>query len=66
MDALPYYLGLPLWANAHWKGNLFRNAAKPAEFLAQYAQVFNAVEGNTTFYSVPSPRYGESLAYRDA
>ncbi|WGZ95778.1 MAG: DUF72 domain-containing protein [Candidatus Thiothrix putei] len=54
MQALPYYLGLPLWANAHWKGSLFRADAKPAAFLAQYAQVFNAVEGNTTFYSVPS------------
>lgn len=54
MEQLPYYLGLPLWANAHWKGNLFSNTAKPAEFLAQYAQVFNAVEGNTTFYAVPS------------
>lgn len=54
MEQPSYYLGLPLWANAHWKGSLFRQTAKPAEFLAQYAQVFNAVEGNTTFYSVPS------------
>lgn len=54
MESLPYYLGLPLWANAPWKGSLFRQNAKPAEFLAQYAQVFNAVEGNTTFYAVPS------------
>lgn len=54
MEKLPYYLGLPLWANAQWKGSLFSTDAKPAEFLTQYAQVFNAVEGNTTFYSVPS------------
>ena len=54
MQALPYYLGLPLWANAHWKGSVFGEKAKPAEFLAQYAHVFNAVEGNTTFYAVPS------------
>lgn len=54
MKLLPYYLGVPLWANAHWKGTLFSADAKPAEFLAQYARVFNAVEGNTTFYSVPS------------
>ncbi|MEB4590480.1 DUF72 domain-containing protein [Candidatus Thiothrix sp. Deng01] len=55
MQPLPYYLGLPLWANARWKGMLFSTDARPAEFLAQYAKVFNAVEGNTTFYSVPSP-----------
>ncbi|WP_028487720.1 DUF72 domain-containing protein [Thiothrix lacustris] len=54
MQPLPYYLGLPLWSNAHWKGSLFGADAKPADFLAQYAQVFNAVEGNTTFYAVPS------------
>lgn len=54
MNPLPYYLGAPIWANAHWKGTLFSTDAKPAEFLAQYAKVFNAVEGSTTFYSVPS------------
>ena len=54
MQPLPYYLGLPLWSNTHWKGSLFGADAKPADFLAQYAQVFNAVEGNTTFYAVPS------------
>lgn len=50
----PYCLGLPLWANAHWKGTLFPQNAKPGEFLAHYARVFNAVEGNTTFYAIPS------------
>ncbi|MBU0656595.1 MAG: DUF72 domain-containing protein [Gammaproteobacteria bacterium] len=54
MNPLPYYLGAPIWANAHWKGTLFSADAKPAEFLAQYAKVFNAVEGSTTFYAVPS------------
>lgn len=54
MQPLPYYLGLPLWANAQWKGVLFSADARPATLLGQYARVFNAVEGNTTFYSVPS------------
>lgn len=56
MDSLPYYLGAPLWALKEWKGGFFTQDAKPAEFLAQYAQFFNAVEGNTTFYSVPSAK----------
>lgn len=51
---LPYYIGVPLWANTQWKGTLYSANAKSNEFLAQYAQVFNAVEGNTTFYAVPS------------
>ncbi|HPE61670.1 MAG TPA: DUF72 domain-containing protein [Thiolinea sp.] len=54
MNPLPYYLGAPLWANKAWKGCFFSNTARPADFLAQYAGFFNAVEGNTTFYSVPS------------
>ena len=49
-----YYLGAPLWALAAWKGSLFTAKAKPAEFLEQYAQRFNAVEGNTTFYATPA------------
>lgn len=49
-----YYLGAPLWALKEWKGNFFTAAARPADFLSEYAQFFNAVEGNTTFYSTPS------------
>lgn len=49
-----YYLGAPLWALPAWKGTLFTANAKPAEFLEQYAEHFNAVEGNTTFYATPS------------
>ncbi|PIE00634.1 MAG: hypothetical protein CSA79_03005 [Thiothrix nivea] len=56
MNTPPYYIGAPLWALKEWKGNFFTADAKPAEFLAQYAQFFNAVEGNTTFYSVPSEK----------
>ncbi len=54
MKSRPYYIGAPLWALKEWKGRFFTKSAKPADFLRQYAQFFNAVEGNTTFYSVPS------------
>lgn len=56
MKSLPYYIGAPLWALKEWKGRFFTADAKPAEFLQQYAQFFNTVEGNTTFYSVPSEK----------
>lgn len=56
MESRPYYIGAPLWALKEWKGTFFTKNAKPAEFLEQYAQFFNAVEGNTTFYSVPSEK----------
>ena len=45
-----YFLGLPAWAFPGWKDRYFTDV--PSR-LASYAQVFNAVEGNTTFYRVP-------------
>lgn len=51
-NKLRYFLGLPAWAFAGWKGRYFVDA--PSR-LASYASVFNTVEGNTTFYSTPSP-----------
>ncbi len=53
--AAPFYLGCPEWANADWRGSLFPETAKPAEFLKAYASVFTTVEGNTTFYALPRP-----------
>ena len=50
-----YYLGGPGWAVKSWVGRLFPPGTKPADFLARYAEVFNAVEGNTTFYALPTP-----------
>ena len=45
-----YYLGLPAWAFPGWKDRYFTDA--PSR-LANYANVFDTVEGNTTFYRIP-------------
>lgn len=55
MKDLPYYLGCPSWSESAWREGLYPQNARPAEFLGLYAQVFNAVEGNTTFYARPAP-----------
>mgnify|MGYP000045947601 CR=1 FL=1 len=47
----PYCLGLPAWAFPGWKGRYFHDGST---LLHDYASVFNTVEGNTTFYAVPS------------
>lgn len=52
---LPYYLGCPSWSESAWREYLYPADARPAEFLSLYSQVFNAVEGNTTFYARPAP-----------
>lgn len=49
-----YFLGCPIWAQKGWVGELFTREARAGDFLAQYASVFNTVEGNTTFYGMPT------------
>jgi len=49
-----YYLGCPGWGLPSWVGRLFPPKTRPTDFLARYAEVFNTVEGNTTFYALPT------------
>ncbi len=62
---LPYFLGCPSWSENAWREGLYPQNARQADFLSLYAQVFNAVEGNTTFYAKPLPstveRWAQSL-----
>lgn len=48
------HLGCPIWANRAWIGNVFSAQTKQSALLAAYAQVFDSVEGNSTFYALPS------------
>jgi uncharacterized protein YecE (DUF72 family) len=50
-----YYLGCPGWGMKSWIGRLFAAGTKQHDFLPRYAEVFNTVEGNTTFYALPAP-----------
>lgn len=45
------HLGLAMWANPDWKGSLYTPHTAMTESLPDYAAAFDAVEGNTTFYS---------------
>jgi uncharacterized protein YecE (DUF72 family) len=51
----PYYIGCPSWSESAWRQSLYPEDARSTDFLELYAQVFNAVEGNTTFYARPAP-----------
>lgn len=48
-----YFLGCPIWSNKDWIESLFSKNAKPKDFLKQYSNVLNTVEGNSTFYGLP-------------
>ncbi|MGE7993669.1 DUF72 domain-containing protein [Pseudomonas sp. NPDC089554] len=59
---LPYFLGCPSWSENAWRDYLYPADARTADFLSLYSQVFNAVEGNTTFYARPAPSTVERWA----
>ncbi|MEO0438706.1 MAG: DUF72 domain-containing protein [Pseudomonadota bacterium] len=48
-----YYLGLPAWGFPGWTDQFFPKPVAGESTLSLYSQVFNTVEGNTTFYRVP-------------
>jgi uncharacterized protein YecE (DUF72 family) len=54
VSLLPYFIGCPSWSELAWRDHLYPENARPADFLELYARVFNAVEGNTTFYAQPA------------
>ena len=51
---LPYFIGCPSWSENAWREYLYPADARSSDYLSLYSQVFNAVEGNTTFYARPS------------
>ena len=48
------YIGCPIWSFKGWVGNFYPKGTKPADFLFQYARRLTNIEGNTTFYAIPS------------
>ena len=47
------YIGCPQWHQRQWTESIFPAECTPKEALKYYSKVFNAVEGNTTFYATP-------------
>lgn len=50
------YTGTPIWTHDAWFGSLFPAFLPKDRALAQYAQHFNSVEGNTSFYHIPDEK----------
>ncbi len=46
-------VGCAMWANKDWIGRTLPASTKPAQLLVAYQRLFDAVEGNTTFYGLP-------------
>lgn len=47
-------IGLTLWSHNQWQNSFYGKGTSTSQRLERYAQVFNTVEGNTTFYATPS------------
>lgn len=47
-------IGLAMWSHQHWQDSVYGRETKQADRLARYADIFNTVEGNTSFYATPS------------
>ena len=50
---LPFFIGCAVWAYKDWVGDFFPAGSRSGDFLKLYSQRLTAVEGNTTFYSIP-------------
>ncbi len=49
-----FFLGTQGWSYKDWVGSFYPLGTKPSEYLALYAQIFDAVELDTTFYGTPT------------
>jgi uncharacterized protein YecE (DUF72 family) len=49
-----YYVGCAKWGREEWKGLIYPEDTKAANFLDAYAKQFNAIELNASFYKVPT------------
>jgi uncharacterized protein YecE (DUF72 family) len=52
--SLGYFLGCPVFASADWGGLVYPTKAPRASWLSWYSRSFNTVEGNSSFYSLPT------------
>lgn len=49
-----FYIGCPMWGYKEWAGSFFPARTPASDFLRLYSRRLNTVEGNTTFYALPS------------
>jgi uncharacterized protein YecE (DUF72 family) len=48
------YVGCAKWGRKDWVGKIYPQGTKEADFLPHYAQHFNCIELNATFYRIPT------------
>lgn len=61
---MPIWIGTSGWQYPHWRGGLYPRGLPTARWFDQYAEHFDTVELNVTFYRQPSPAVFEGWARR--
>jgi len=51
---LQFYVGSTKWTHPEWVGTWYPKGTKSTQFLERYAQLFNSIELNTTYYRMPT------------
>lgn len=49
-----FRFGCPMWFHTYWQYHLFAGKVSANRHLQAYSTLFNSVEGNTSFYQLPS------------
>jgi uncharacterized protein YecE (DUF72 family) len=49
------YLGTQGWSYKDWVGPFYPPGTRAGDYLSRYAEIFDAVELDTTFYAIPRP-----------
>ena len=57
-----FHLGLAVWGFDRWAGSFLPSGVRKADMLRRYAERMDCVEGNDSFYGVPSSRTLERRA----
>lgn len=50
----PLHIGCPVWACDRWADQVYPARTPRKDWLAWYTRTFNTVEGNSTFYALPT------------
>lgn len=59
-----FYLGTSGWAHRDWEGTFYPHDMSPSEYLTAYAQQFNSVEIEHTFFDMPTRQTVQSWQRR--
>lgn len=59
---LPLHIGCPVWNCDGWSDLVYPSGTKRPQWLSWYTKMFNTVEGNSSFYAIPTVEHARRWA----